>query len=240
MPGVQRRTFIKGAATAAATAPFSWALSRSASAADDAGGDTELHWLEGSAPAAHAGTTWGVPWARGTHQPDRTFRLTTASGDDVPVQSWVTGHWPDGSVKWTAHAIAPGAAKADTYRLAAGAPAVPARKVTVTRTGGRIEVSTGVITAVFGAKGSDTVVRSVRRGSAEIARDGRLVALRQGSLRDGVATEYFTGRIEKTEVEQDGPVEIPWISTNSSAQWALAAIQNLALIGDRIPSWNAR
>ncbi|WP_030315234.1 hypothetical protein [Streptomyces sp. NRRL B-3229] len=30
--------------------------------------------------------------------------------------------------------------------------------------------------------------------------------------------------------------EIPWISTNSSARWALEAIQNLALAGDRIPS----
>ncbi|MEU5043539.1 hypothetical protein [Streptomyces griseorubiginosus] len=30
--------------------------------------------------------------------------------------------------------------------------------------------------------------------------------------------------------------EIPWISINSSAQWALAAIQILALTGDRTPS----
>jgi len=206
VPGVDRRTVIKGAAAAAATAPFSWALSRSAAAAPSAGGDTELHWLEGTAPGTHAGTVWGVPWSRGTYQPDQAFRLATASGDEVPVQSWVTGHWPDGSVKWTAHAIAPGALKAETYKLSAGTPAAPSQQLRVTRSGGRIEVSTGVITVAFGAKGSGTVVRSVRRGSAEIARDGRLVALRQGSLRDGVAAEDFTGRIEKTEVEQDGPV----------------------------------
>ncbi|BBC31360.1 hypothetical protein SGFS_026540 [Streptomyces graminofaciens] len=124
--GVDRRTVIKGAAVAAAATQFSWALSRSAAAAPDgasgaaSAGDTELHWLEGSAPGAHAGTTWGVPWARGTHQAGQGFRLTTAAGDDVPVQSWVTAQWPDGSVKWTAHAIAPDAPKAETYRLSAG------------------------------------------------------------------------------------------------------------------------
>ncbi|MEV7891216.1 RIFT barrel domain-containing protein [Streptomyces sp. NPDC002817] len=108
MPGVDRRTVIKGAAAAAD--------------ADDA----ELHWPEGATPDAHAGTTWGVPWARGAYRPQQRFGLTTAAaGDDVPVRSRVTGHWPDGSVKWTAHAIAPGAPKASAYRLAAGSPAAP-------------------------------------------------------------------------------------------------------------------
>ncbi|WP_327720760.1 Tat pathway signal sequence domain protein [Streptomyces sp. NBC_00490] len=204
MPGVDRRTVIKGAAAAAAAAQFSWAQSRTAAAAD--ADDTELHWLEGATPDAHAGTTWGVPWARGAYRPEQRFRLTTAAGDDVPLQSWVTGHWPDGSVKWTAHAIAPGAPKASAYKLAAGSPAAPERKVTVTRSGGRVEVSTGVITAVFGTKGSDTVVRSVRRGAAEIARDGKLVALRQESVREGADVESFAGRVEKVEIEQDGPV----------------------------------
>ena len=29
--------------------------------------------------------------------------------------------------------------------------------------------------------------------------------------------------------------EAPWVSTNDAAQWSLAAIQNLALIGDHLP-----
>ncbi|MFF4250059.1 Tat pathway signal sequence domain protein [Streptomyces sp. NPDC001663] len=202
MPGVDRRTVIKGAAAAAAAAQFSWA--RTAAAAD--GYDAELHWLEGQAPDVHAGATWGVPWARGAHRPEQRFRLASADGADVPVQTWITGYWPDGSVKWTAHAIAPDAPKASAYRLTAGTPATPARKVTVTRSAGRVEVSTGVITAVFGAKGSDTVVRSVRRGTVEIARAGQLVAVRQESVREGADVEQFAGRVEKVEVEQDGPV----------------------------------
>ncbi|MEU6548632.1 hypothetical protein [Streptomyces sp. NPDC046859] len=49
-----------------------------------------------------------MPWKRGTYRPNQSFRLTTAAGDDVPLQTWVPGQWPDGSVKWTAHAIAAG------------------------------------------------------------------------------------------------------------------------------------
>ncbi|MFF0014078.1 Tat pathway signal sequence domain protein [Streptomyces sp. NPDC005374] len=204
MSGVDRRTVFKGAAAAAALTQFSWAVSHAAAAAD--GDATDLHWLEGSAPDVHAGATWGVPWARGTHRPEQPFRLATSGGDEVPVQSWVTGYWPDGSVKWTAHAIAPDAPKADRYVLSAGSPAAPAHRVEVGRRSGRIEVSTGVITAVFEAKGSDTVVRSIRRGTTEIARDGRLVALRQESVREGADLDAFAGRIEKIAVEQEGPV----------------------------------
>jgi hypothetical protein len=29
--------------------------------------------------------------------------------------------------------------------------------------------------------------------------------------------------------------EVPWVSTNETAQWGLAAIQNLALIGAALP-----
>lgn len=173
MPGVDRRAVIKGAAVAAAAAQFSRALSRPATAAD--GDATELQWLEGSTLDAHADATWGVPWSRGAHRPEQQFRLASADGDDdVPVQTWGTGNRPDCSVKWTAHAIAPDASKSATYRLTAGTPAAPARKVTVTRFAGRVEAST----------------RTTRRSPR----------------------------------------------ANSSAQWALAAIQNLALIGDRIPS----
>ncbi|WP_338701746.1 Tat pathway signal sequence domain protein [Streptomyces sp. Q6] len=212
MSGPARRTVITSAALVAAAAPLSWAASpRSASAASgSAAGSAELHWLEGSTPRAHTGVTWGVPWARGTYRPDQTFALTAADGTPVPVQSWVTGSWPDGSVKWTAHAIAADAPASATYQLGSGTPAAAHHKLTVTTKNGRTTVSTGAVTTVFGAKGSSVVVSSVRRGDTETARDGRLVALRQASAddegRSAGAWQEFTGRVEKTVVEQDGPV----------------------------------
>jgi hypothetical protein len=42
-------------------------------------------------------------------------------------------------------------------------------------------------------------------------------------------------RIDESDVLS--PIdEIPWMTTNDAAQWGLAAIQNLALIGDSIPA----
>ena len=142
----------------------------------------------------------------GVHQEDQTFTLTDAAGKEVPVQSWPLAHWPDGSLRWTAHAVGPGSGK---LTLTTGAPKAPDRKVTVDSSGGTVDVSTGVITARIGKSGS-TLVRSVTRGSTEIARNGRLVLIRQPEIEDGdqgtARTERFDGAVDSVTVEQDGPV----------------------------------
>lgn len=59
----------------------------------------KLSWLDTKA-IQNSGSTFGVPWKKGILQKDNQyFEL-----DSVPVQSWPTAFWPDGSVKWTAHA----------------------------------------------------------------------------------------------------------------------------------------
>ncbi|MEU9556791.1 Tat pathway signal sequence domain protein [Streptomyces fumanus] len=211
MSPIPRRSLLKAAAVAGAATQASWALGArpadaapAASAADDA--PVTLDWLEDGGLGAAPGTTVGVPWPKGVHRPDRTFALTDAAGRSVPTQSWPLAYWPDGSLKWTAHAVASGAGK---LTLTAGPPAAPEHEVTVTRHGGTIDISTGVITARIGTSGT-TVVKSVTRGATEIARDGRLVLLRQPEIEDGdqgtVRTERFDGAITGVEVEQRGPV----------------------------------
>ena len=39
----------------------------------------------------------------------RSFALRDGTNKLLPLQSWPLAWWPDGSVKWSAHAIAPGA-----------------------------------------------------------------------------------------------------------------------------------
>jgi hypothetical protein len=60
--------------------------------------------------------------------------------------------------------------------------------------------------------------------------------------------EFFTGgwgawnRPAIVSLRIDGPAvlkpidEVPWMGTNDAAQWGLAAIQNLALVGDALPN----
>jgi YetA-like protein len=214
MSPIPRRSLLKAAAAAGAAAQFSWALGatdaragQDAPAAGAADADpVTLDWLEDGGLRAAPGSTAGVPWPMGALPADQEFALTDEDGRAVPVQSWPLAQWPDGSLKWTAHAVASGTGR---LTVAPGTPAAPEKKVTVDRHGGTVDVSTGVITVRIG-KGGATLVKSVTRGGTEITRDGRLVLIRQPEIEDEdqgtVKTERFEGAISQVAVEQDGPV----------------------------------
>ncbi|MER6072507.1 Tat pathway signal sequence domain protein [Streptomyces sp. NPDC001817] len=211
MSPIPRRSLLKAAAAVGAATQVSWVLgAQNAQAAPAAAADgadpVTLDWLEDGGLGAAPGSTVGVPWPMGAHQEDQTFALTDAGGKDVPVQTWPLAYWPDGSLKWTAHAVSSGSGK---LTLSPGTPAAPDTKVTVDKSGGTIDVSTGVITAKIGKDGA-TLIKSVTRGSTEIAENGRLVLLRQPEIEDEdqgtVRTERFDGAIDEVTVEQDGPV----------------------------------
>ncbi|WP_261620658.1 Tat pathway signal sequence domain protein [Pseudarthrobacter equi] len=173
-------------------------------------GPINLRWLEGGTPTGlAAGTTWGVPWPRGSFAPDQQFTLTAAGGAAVPVQSWPTGWWPDGSVKWTAHAIGGTDAPAESYSLAPGAPVEPKTPLTVTTDAQTITVNTGVVAVTFGRTG-EHLVRSINRAGTVIAKDGRLVASKQDRATtdtpDKVKYDAFASSISSASVEHSGSV----------------------------------
>ncbi|MBE8472287.1 exo-rhamnogalacturonan lyase family protein [Streptomyces justiciae] len=220
MVHLSRRTVLASAAASGASVLLA-SHSATAHAAPAAAGDAApaadltghdpvtLRWLEGGTPAElAAGTTWGVPWPRGAFAPDQEFSLTSDSGTPVPVQTWPTGWWPDGSVKWTAHAVADAGPRGETYRLVAGSPKSPEKPVRVTSDSGTVVVDTGVVQVTFGKSGND-LIKSIRRGGTEIATSGRLIASRQDSASGESATvrsETFTSTVKAVHVEQDGPV----------------------------------
>ncbi|MFE7380328.1 Tat pathway signal sequence domain protein [Streptomyces zhihengii] len=213
MSPISRRSLLSAATAAGAAAQFSWALGGStaqAAPAAEAGRPeaVTLGWLESGGLGAAPGTTLGVPWPKGAYPGNQKFALSTADGKQVPVQSWPLAQWPDGSLKWSAHAVG-AETTADTFTLTAGEPAAPARRITVGRDGGTVTVDTGVIVARLGRSGS-SLVKSVTRGGREIASNGRLVLLRQGEIEDGdqgkESYERFESTVLATEVEQDGPV----------------------------------
>ncbi|MDX3061680.1 Tat pathway signal sequence domain protein [Streptomyces sp. ND04-05B] len=212
MSEMPRRTLLKAAAAAGAAAQLSWSLgSATATAAQSADSTAEpvpLTWLESAGLGAAPGSTLGVPWPKGQYTDNQTFALATEDGRDVPVQTWPIGYWPDGSLKWTAHAVGP-EVTAEKFALTAGTPAAPRNKVGATRSGGTITVSTGVITVRLGTNGS-ALVKTVTRGSTEIAGNGRLVLLRQNEIEDGdqgnEKYERFESVIDEAAIEQDGPV----------------------------------
>jgi hypothetical protein len=164
-----------------------------------------LHWLEG-VPSATSGTTWGVPWAPGQlHSSEQV--IMTGGGEGVPLDSWTTARWPDGSIKWTGHAVGALAAPAESYRLEIGEPPEPAAGITVTETPEAITVDTGVATMVINTSGP-TLIAELRRGETRIAAGGRLISLLQTT--PGEVDEYevrripFTGQVTSASVEWSG------------------------------------
>ncbi|UCM90291.1 exo-rhamnogalacturonan lyase family protein [Streptomyces marincola] len=215
--GPGRRSVLWGAAAVGSAAPLASFLSAPAASAASAAGrpaqpsgpsEVPLHWLEGR-PAELAGSSWGTPWPMGAVPGDQSFALAAADGSPVPVQSWPLALWPDGSLKWSGHTISGAQGPSDGYTLTAGRPAAPRSPVTVRERRGHVDVGTGVITARIPTGGTDLVTR-VMRGDRVVAKNGRLVTIRQDGIPDdGLGTvrrEELLSDIEEVAVEQSGPV----------------------------------
>ncbi|GIE82287.1 hypothetical protein Aph02nite_82370 [Actinoplanes philippinensis] len=213
MQEFSRRNFVRGVAATPllAAVPGSPAVAAPAplrKASYPAPDTVALTWLEDT-PGANVGSTWGVPWPQGAVPADSPFALTSAEGAAVPVQSWPIGYWPDGSLKWSAHALPANAPLSASYTLSRSAGAPIATAVTVAEKHDTITVGTGVIDVVIGRRGS-SLIKSITRGGVRVAQNLELVSLRQTTADDEderrTSRERLVGNIRRVTVEQRGPV----------------------------------
>jgi hypothetical protein len=205
--GFTRRDFFRATTLAAALPlgrPASAAPAAPAAAAAPAGG-ADVAWLEGC-PDGSAGTTFGVPWPRGAFPKDQPFAVEGASGD-VPAQTWPLAFWPDGSLKWTAHALGSDAHPDAALRVRPGTSRARARHAVTVRRGpdGGVVVDTGVIECAVPPRGP-VLVRTIRRAGRDIARDVRLVALCDDAPEGSTRRAEFQSDVERVTVEQEGSV----------------------------------
>jgi hypothetical protein len=213
MKPITRRNFIRTAAIASVAtrlAPRAGANEPAAVTRADitpsTPGAAPIRWLDGDAPAVHPGTTWGVSWPRGKHGAGTSFALHSSGGEAVPVQSWPLATWPDGSLKWTAHAIPADAPASGHFEVAPGAPASPSHPLIAAETSDAIEIDTGVIQCRV-AKSGRVLVPSLMRGGKAIAANGRLVCLLEDRSETGVKREVaFDGVLDSVALENSGPV----------------------------------
>lgn len=212
MKPLSRRDFVRTAAFASVSAKMlspSRLAAGPSSASTPAGGPmgfAPVKWLDDVPPPTFSGSTWGQSWPQGTHAADTSFVLLADSGSSQPVQSWPLATWPDGSLKWTAHAVAADLPLTEGYLVGPGQPPAPAQTVKTREDGAGIEVDTGVITARM-AKQGRVLVPEITRGGQVTARGGRLVCLLEDRREEGVTREMpFAGEIEAVELEQSGPV----------------------------------
>ncbi|MBW8882019.1 MAG: Tat pathway signal sequence domain protein, partial [Asticcacaulis sp.] len=196
---VSRRAVLGSGLALPALAPVGQAEAASRSA--------DLHWLGDAPLAVAAGAVWGAPWPRGTLAKAAPLRAVAEDGTAVPLQTWPLAYWPDGSVKWTGHAIA-GPGPAGPFRIERGKPAAPARPVTVREAPDLVEITAGDLVCRLPRSGRSLIAQVLVRGR-ETLRDGRLVCLSRDAPpgeSGTVTTETFDSVVEAVTVEQRGPV----------------------------------
>lgn len=179
----------------------------------DLGEAAALRWLEGQDSSRVMGATCGVAWEMGRVQPGRPFACVTESGGKLACQSWPLAYWPDGSVKWSAHAIAPGSDRSKVLGIEPDATGpLPDNPLRATEHDGSIVVDTGTIRCVVLTTGS-VLIQSIERDGRVILRDGGLVCLNQDrpSEPDGqgaapAKVTRFESKIDSARLEQSGPI----------------------------------
>lgn len=171
--------------------------------------EASINWLDKKVPDNFTGTTFGVPWQKGSVQAHQTFSLTGDGEKTLPVQTWPLAYWPDGSVKWTAVALAPGEGLSANLRLTAGGELTYSHQLILQDNDSLITINTGTIQAVLHKQGSN-LIQSILKNGVALAKNAHLVVLQQNSpeisAETPVVTMPFTGDIRNIEVEQSGPV----------------------------------
>ncbi|KAH6627937.1 hypothetical protein F5144DRAFT_288923 [Chaetomium tenue] len=148
----------------------------------------KVGWV-GDSPAQNLGTTFGLPWPQGKYQPDEV-EFGVADGQ-TPLESWVTGYWRDGSIKWSAHAIPKTDGVTDGYTIKAtpivkGKPKGKRQTISLSVEDGESEVTvnTGKLTVSFPKEGRYIVGSIKTAGGKTVGKDGRLVLHSQNNIPD--------------------------------------------------------
>ena len=205
-----RRAFMRQAATAGAAgyAAQSGAFGASDPAGVDAPAGADVLWLDRAPPVGHEGQSWGMPWPRGKVK-GSAFRAMGSDGSAVPMQSWITAYWPDGSTKWTAHALPAGAGLVPGLTVTPGKGPLPAQPVTVKDGADGIEVRSGALVWQVGKAGK-AILHGASLDGRAVLRDVALVASTQdapdGDDGERGALTRYASEISSTTVEQRGPV----------------------------------
>ncbi len=165
---------------------------------------TEAIWLDRSAPDHTDGFTFGVPWPRGALKRDTQFTL-----GDVAVQTWPLATWPDGSLKWSAHAVAASDKLSASYALAPGTPVMAAEPLTVLKTADGFTVSSGDRAWAVASSGK-ALIRSATRAGKPVMGAVTLGALAQDAAtleeKATLTQTAYDGLITSAILEQEGPV----------------------------------
>ncbi|KAF9444924.1 hypothetical protein P691DRAFT_777927 [Macrolepiota fuliginosa MF-IS2] len=182
----------------------------------------DIHWIDGSPPPfTPSGTSFGIPWSEGEVDRTTPFKAqASGSSASLPLQSWPLAYWPDGSLKWSGHALPANTGNnVQTFTIAPGTPPEPPSPVSVTKDGDATIVSTGNFSVHFNAPGSTTLLSSMTLNGKTLAQNASLILHVQNApdpdltLVQNGSTQLpqimgMIGKIDTVQVEQGGPVRV--------------------------------
>jgi len=192
-----------------------------------------LHWLSASQSGL---VTWGSPWPRGRVY--RTGDIALIRHDRLlPVQSWPLATWPDGSLKWTAHATSVAPGEGDLRLESADEPphqnaSTDPPTLRVVRAKDHIDLDTG--TVVWHINLTGQVVCSATIGEQTVIDQVRLTSLHQtGHDNDLIRAPRETrpGAIATVAIEQAGPVRAVVLLTGTYSGWLPFRLRLIAYAG---------
>jgi len=168
----------------------------------------DIDWLDRAPQSTGAGLTASVPWARGDMVRPGPIALRDARGP-VPTQSWPLGYWPDGSVKWSALAIAPGRALEGPLAVVRQPSPPPAQPLRVSESAAAVEIDVGAFRCTVPKRGPVCLCDLEADGACR-CEAVRLVAVRErrsaGETTRLAERTEFTGMVDAVTVEQRGPI----------------------------------
>ncbi|MBX8613612.1 Tat pathway signal sequence domain protein [Pseudomonas capsici] len=200
---LDRRSFMRAGAALTGSAPF---VGSALAAKPAPKAEARLGWLGKQTPVSFGGVTWGTPWPWGQVAAGSQFQIHGSDGSTPPLQSWPLAYWPDGSLKWTAHAMGPQQGVAGYYDLRPSPIAAPAGRALASENDEQIRIDTGVLQCVIARQGAN-LLRSVSRKDRLTLQNGHLLLQVQGDP-DQPATpiRQYRSEIQRAVLEQNGPV----------------------------------
>ncbi|MCI4591928.1 Tat pathway signal sequence domain protein [Sphingobium sp. BYY-5] len=165
---------------------------------------TPARWIDGDAPSLSLGQTFGVPWPRGAVRANAPLSLRATDGMPLASQHWPLATWPDGSLKWSAHALPAGIAQPSGLEVVPGKPQAPAMPVLLRENANEVEIVSGTTRWRIPRKGN-AIITGAWSGDRQVMGALSLVASVDDAPENGRRT-LFTGRIDGLTVEQKGPV----------------------------------
>jgi hypothetical protein len=167
---------------------------------------TPVRWIDGDAPALSLGQTFGVPWPRGAVRANAPLSLRGKDGASLASQHWTLATWPDGSLKWSAHALPAGMIQPAGLEIVSGKPTAPAVPVLVRESADTVEIVNGATRWCIPRSGQ-AVIAGAWSGEQQVMGGLALVASVDDAPEDGKRTP-LNGRIDTVTVEQKGPVRV--------------------------------